>query len=174
MVSGGAGTSLAEAADQFSFLPNVTTVNPTTGGNGTTVTITGSSFVGTTDVTLCGVSQPKFAVVSDTLIRLTISDPGLTASKSCDVVVTNPIGKSSTTGSDVFNYVPQSQGGGTTRAPSAPASSNRTFYITLAGITAVALIAVAGLMRRWDLGRKERRHVGAQEEHASNPPLSGR
>jgi hypothetical protein len=150
---------MTSAIDQFSFLPIVSSINPTTGNDGTALTITGNSFVGTIAVTLCGVSQPNFTVISDTQIRLTISDPGLTTSKPCDIVVTNPIGKSSTSSNDVFNYAPQSQGGGTTHAPNAPTGSNKTLYIVLAGIAAVALIAVAGLMRRWDPGKKEQHHA---------------
>jgi hypothetical protein len=134
----------------------VSSLSPITGSKGTEVTITGTSFIGTKGVTLCSASQTNFRITNDTQIRLTISDIGATASKPCDVVVTNPIGKSSTSSDDVFNYAPQNQGGGTTHAPSAPTIPNKAFYIALAGIGAVALIAVAGLMRRWDPGKKNR------------------
>ncbi len=174
VVTGGAGSSRASVADQFSFLPNVSSLSPSTGSNGTEVRVTGTSFVGTTGVTFCGVSQRRHTVINDTQIRFTIYGPGLTASKSCDIVVTNSIGNSSTSGNDVFSYVPQSQGGGTTHAPNAPTISNKTLYIILAGIAAVALIAVVGLMRRWDPGKKGQNHVRIQEEPASNPPLPAR
>jgi hypothetical protein len=130
-----------------------------TGSKGTEVAITGTSFIGTDGVTLCSASQTNFSIINDTQIRLTVSDLGATASKPCDLVVTNPIGKSSTSSDDVFNYAPQDQGGGTTHAPSAPTISNKAFYIALAGIGAVALIAVAGLMRRWNPGKKKQSHL---------------
>jgi IPT/TIG domain-containing protein len=172
-VTNGAGTSVASGTDQFSFLPNVRSVTPSTGGNGTELTLSGSSFLETIDVTVCGVAQPNFAIISDTVIRLNISNLELTttSSRSCDVVVTNPNGKSSTSNKDLFNYVPQSPSGGTTRPPSAPSSSNKIFYIAIAAIATVALVAIAGLMRRWDPGKKQQPHAQSQKVSTSNPPI---
>lgn len=148
-----AGSSLASVANQFSFLPSILSINPIRGHDGTILTITGSSFVGTTAVTLCGVFQPQFTIVNDTQIKLTVSLPGVTESKSCDLVVINPIGKSSTSGNDVFDYASQNPGGGSARTPGAP-TSNKLLYIALASIAAVSLVTVAVLMRRWDPEKK--------------------
>jgi hypothetical protein len=173
VVTNGAGTSVPLGAAQFSFLPSVASVSPTSGGNETVATVIGTSFVGTTAATVCGVPQPKFTVINDTMIRMTISNIGMTESKPCDVVIANAIGRSSTSKSDLFTYTPQS-GGTTNHVPNTPTNSRKILYITIAGIAAAVLIAVAGLMRRWDPSKKEHRHVQAQEEPASNPPLPAR
>jgi hypothetical protein len=107
------------------------------------------------------VFQSQFTIVNNTQIKLTVSLPGVTESKPCDVVVINPNGKSATTGNDVFGYAPQNQSGGRTHAPIAPTSSNKPLYIALASIAAASLVAIAGLMRRWDPGKKERPHLQA-------------
>jgi hypothetical protein len=154
VVTNGAGTSVPLGADQFSFLPDVVSVSPISGGSGTITTVIGSSFIGTTAVTLCGVPQPEFTVINDTIIRFTISDTGVTASKMCDVVITNSMGRSSTSNNDAFTYNPQSSGT-TNHPPNTPTNPNRILYIIIAGIAAGVLVAVAVLMRRWDPGRRE-------------------
>lgn len=158
ILSNSAGNSLA-VADQFSFLPSVSSVSPAVGGNGTLVKISGSGFVGATAVGLCNIIQPRFTVVNDTQITLIVSDPGLTSSKFCDILVTNSVGKSSSSGDDVFNYVPHNQGAGTSHVPSTSANSDKILYIVLAGLGAVGLISLASVMRRWDPARKRPRNV---------------
>jgi hypothetical protein len=162
------GTSAGMFTNQFSFLPIVTSVGPATGGAGTLVRITGSGFIGTVVVALCGTSQPKFTIINDTQISLTISNLGIATSKSCDVEISNPVGKSSISSNDVFTYVQGGSSGGTNRSPNIPTNSNKLLYITLAGIAAGMLVAVAGLMRRWDPRRKEPRHFQTEKEPATH------
>jgi hypothetical protein len=120
-----------------------------TGSKGTDVTITGTSFIGTRAVTLCGVSQAKFSILNDTRIRLTVADLGLTSSKQCDMVVTNPVGNSSISSSNEFTYAAQSgSGGATSHAPNSPTNSNKTLYIAIAGVAAVVLISMSEVIRR--------------------------
>jgi IPT/TIG domain len=174
LVTKSSGSSTASPAGRFSFLPNVRSVTPLSGSNGTAVTITGTSFVGTMAVSLCGVSQPKFTAAGDTQIKFNVSNLAVTTSQPCDVVVTNSVGKSSTSGNDLFTYTPQGGSGGTAHVPNTPANSTRILYIITAGIAAAALFAVAGLMRRWDPRKKEQSYAPSQEQPASNPPLPAR
>jgi hypothetical protein len=159
VVTKNGGNSTALPTGQFSYLPNVESVEPMSGGNGTAATITGTSFVGTTSITLCGISQPRFTITNDTQIKLSISYLGATASQPCDVVITNSVGKSETSNRDAFTYTPQSGSGGTNHSPNTPTNPNKLLYITIASIAAIALVAMAGLMRRWDPRKKDRRQV---------------
>ena len=158
VVTKSGGSSSLIPAGRFSFLPSVKSVSPETGSNGTDASVTGTSFVGSTTVTVCGVPQSKFTVANDTEIRLTVL--GLTASTSqhCDVVVTNSVGKSSSSSGDVFTYAPQSgSSGATNHVPNTSINSNKILYITFASIAAVLLASVAVLMRRWDPEKRDRR-----------------
>ncbi|PFG75322.1 Calx-beta domain-containing protein [Tepidiforma thermophila] len=98
-----AGTSPNTAADDFTCtgtpIPTVTGLNPTSGPIGTTVTITGTNFVGVTSVTFGGVSA-TFTVVSSTQITATV--PAGTPSGVVDVRVTNAAGTSPNTSADNF------------------------------------------------------------------------
>jgi uncharacterized protein (TIGR03437 family) len=67
--------------------PVITSFNPSTGGVGTQVTITGSSFTGATVVAFNGVSA-TFTVVSDTQINTTVPNSALTG----PISVTNAVG----------------------------------------------------------------------------------
>jgi hypothetical protein len=104
---------------------------------------------------------------------MTISDLGLTTSKTCDLVIANSIGPSPTTDSDEFTYTPQTSGA-TNHTPNSPANSDKILYIIIAGLAAAVLVAVAVLMRRWDPGKREQQRVQAQEQPASNPPITVR
>jgi hypothetical protein len=98
-----AGTSPNTAADDFTCtgtpIPTVTGLNPTSGPIGTTVTITGTNFVGVTSVTFGGVSA-TFTVVSSTQITATV--PAGTPPGVVDVRVTNAAGTSPNTSADNF------------------------------------------------------------------------
>lgn len=149
VVSNGSGASLLSAIDQFSFLPNVQSISPTTGGSGTVLRITGSSFIGATSVTICGVSHTGFTVKNDTEITTTVSQIALASSTRCGVVVTNFNGRSPASGGGVFTYTPQSgsQGAGP-NSVNASELTTRTIYIAIASILAVALIVGSQLIHR--------------------------
>ena len=81
--------------------PVISSLTPTSGptAGGTSVTITGTGFTGTTAVTFDGVAAASFTVVSDT--EITATTPAHAAGP-VDVVVTSPDGASAP---GVFTYV---------------------------------------------------------------------
>ena len=99
--------TLAGQAGEFDFnadvqpLPTVTTVSPSSGpgAGGTTVTITGTNFDGTTAVSFGSTPAASFNVVSDT----TITAVAPAGAGTVDVTVRNP-GQSSATSADRFTY----------------------------------------------------------------------
>lgn len=97
------GTSPNTVADDFTCtgtpVPTVTGLSPTSGPVGTTVTITGTNFVGVTQVTFGGVAA-TFAVVNSTTITATV--PAGTPAGVVDVRVTNAGGTSANTAADDF------------------------------------------------------------------------
>jgi hypothetical protein len=156
MVTNGALSSSISAADKFSFLPSVASISPTVGGNATELTIVGSGFIGTVSVTVCDV-QSTFRIDNDTQMTATIPDRVVTTSAPCDVVVSNPIGKSVLNSRDVFTYAPQSRNGGnctnggqscppTNQTPSARSKTDPIIYVVTAGI---AFIATSSLAYGW-------------------------
>lgn len=74
--------------------PNITGVSPSSGGSGSSVTITGTGFTGTTAVTF-GSASATFTVVSSTQITATV--PGGSGGL-VDITVTNPAGSSTEVG----------------------------------------------------------------------------
>lgn len=90
-------------ADRFTWLaaPLVAAVSPASGltAGGTTVTISGSGFSGTTQV-LFGNTQATFTIDSDS--EITATSPG--GSGVVDIVVTSSGGTSYGSGSDLFSY----------------------------------------------------------------------
>jgi RHS repeat-associated protein len=99
------GTSKTSSADQFTYssAPIVSAVGPTSGstGGGTTVTISGSGFTGTTAVKFGANAGTSIDVISDS--QLTVVDPAGSAG-SVDVTVTTPLGTSPISASDHFTY----------------------------------------------------------------------
>jgi hypothetical protein len=99
------GTSATSASDQFTYYntPTVTSVSPNVGNTagGTSVTITGTSFTGATQVQFGAMSATSFTVNSAT--QITATAPAETAG-TVHVTVTNPGGTSSTSSSDQFTY----------------------------------------------------------------------
>ena len=158
VVSNGSGASLSSPSDRFSLLPTILWVDPTTGSYGTALRITGSSFIGAKSVAVCGISQPTFTVNNDSEITTTIPQITLATSTRCDIVVTNFNGRSSTSGGEVFTYVPQggSQGTGSNPANSA-ALTTRTIYIAAASIAAAVLIIGSQLVHRRSSNEKKDR-----------------
>ncbi|WP_157801273.1 IPT/TIG domain-containing protein [Sphingobium sp. LB126] len=101
------GTSATNAADQYTYVavPTITSVSPAAGGTagGTTVTVTGTNFIGVSAVTFGGNAASSFTFNSDTSITAT-SPAG---SGIVDIRVTTPGGTSATSAADQFTYVTQ-------------------------------------------------------------------
>lgn len=101
------GTSATSGADQFTYVPApaVTSISPSSGptAGGTTVTITGSNFSGTTAVTFGATAAAGFTVNSATQITAT-APAG--AAGTVDVRVTTLGGTSATSAADQFTYLP--------------------------------------------------------------------
>ncbi|WP_205746406.1 IPT/TIG domain-containing protein [Dyella amyloliquefaciens] len=99
------GTSTTGLADQFTYVatPTVTSLSVTSGltSGGTTLTITGTDFIGVTAVRF-GLTNVGFLVNSATSI--TVTAPGHSAG-TIDVTVTTAGGTSATSASDQFTYI---------------------------------------------------------------------
>ena len=104
-VTGGGGTSDANAGDQFTYVaaPSVSGVDPNAGttDGGTSVTITGSGFTGATEVDFGGIPAADFVVNDDTSI--TATSPAANAG-TVDVTITTVGGTSALTTDDQFTY----------------------------------------------------------------------
>jgi parallel beta-helix repeat protein len=89
----------AQSSTDFTFVnaPTVTSFTPTSGGNGTSVTITGTNFSGATAVKFGGTDASDFTVYSFTQIAAVVAD-GSTGT----VAVTTPGGTA--TSSSEFTY----------------------------------------------------------------------
>jgi hypothetical protein len=97
-----AGTSPTSPADQFTYGPTVTKVEPSHGspGGGTTLTITGTGFTGATAVRFGATSAKSFTVNSATSITA-VSPKG---KGTVHVTVTTLAGTSPTSAADQFTY----------------------------------------------------------------------
>lgn len=104
-VKAGGVFSAATSSDRFSYVPVVTGVSPSSGtpAGGTTVTISGAGFGGTTTVDF-GPSHPASNVTVVSANTITASVPS--GSGAVDVTVTAPNGTSATSSADRFDYVP--------------------------------------------------------------------
>jgi alpha-tubulin suppressor-like RCC1 family protein len=98
------GTSPTSSADQFTYGPTVTKVEPNHGSpsGGTTVTITGTGFTGATAVEFGSTTAASFKVISATSI--TAVSPKAMGALTVDVTVTTPAGTSPTSSADRFTY----------------------------------------------------------------------
>jgi len=81
--------------------PTIASFTPTTGGAGTTVTITGTNFTGATAVSIGTLAIPSFTVVSATSITLVL--PAATSALNGPLAVTTPGGTA--TSATNFNLV---------------------------------------------------------------------
>ncbi len=99
------GTNTTPAADVFTYevAPSVTGLSPTAGPTtgGTTVLVTGTSFVGASAVNFGATSASVYSVTSPSTI--TVTAPAGPAGRS-DITVTTPAGTSGTTTADEFTY----------------------------------------------------------------------
>jgi hypothetical protein len=104
------GSSPNTIADDFTYtgvnVPIVTSLLPTSGGIGASVTITGSGFSGATSVTFGGVAA-TFTVNTDGQITATV--PSTTPLGVVDVRVTTPQGTSANTTADNFTNTSSGQ-----------------------------------------------------------------
>ena len=89
--------------DTYTYaVPTVTNVSPSSGPAGTTITLTGTDFSGTTGVTVVGVAATSVTVVSNT--SLTCVVPSGSGSNQ-NVVVTTGLGTSAGGAGSQFSYV---------------------------------------------------------------------
>jgi hypothetical protein len=100
------GKSAAGTAPKFTYtapVPVVTSISPSSGtpAGGTTVTVTGTGFTGTTTVFFGTIAASSFTVVSDT--EITAVSPAQAASARY-VFVTTPGGKSAAGTAPKFTY----------------------------------------------------------------------
>ncbi|MGE3076558.1 MAG: Calx-beta domain-containing protein [Dehalococcoidia bacterium] len=98
------GTTPNTTADDYTYtgasVPVVSSLSPSSGPTGTTVTISGSGFTGATLVSFGGVAA-TYTVNSDA--QITASVPASTPGGTVDVRVTTPSGTSANTTNDNFN-----------------------------------------------------------------------
>jgi alpha-tubulin suppressor-like RCC1 family protein len=126
-----AGVSAILPADRYTYQPPATITKlsaksgPVTGG--TPVTITGSAFTGTKQVTIGGVGV-TFTVVSDSSMRIVA--PAVSVAGTDDIVITNTAGPSALSSSDRFKYVPVVEA---LTPPSGLAAGGETITVTGAG-----------------------------------------
>ncbi|WP_216690203.1 IPT/TIG domain-containing protein [Hymenobacter siberiensis] len=97
----GGGTSAGATFTVTVPVPTITSFTPTTGGPGTSVTITGTNFTGATVVRIGSFNVPNFTVVNATTITLVL--PAGTGSVTGLLTVTTPGG--TTTSATSFNLV---------------------------------------------------------------------
>jgi type II secretory pathway pseudopilin PulG len=102
-VTTNAGTSPTNPLDQFTYAPTVTGIAPSTGGavGGTTVTITGTGFIGASGVSFGATAAGSYTVVSASSITA-VSPSG--AAGTVDITVTTAAGTSATSSADKFTY----------------------------------------------------------------------
>ena len=148
-VSTTGGTSPTVNADKFDyefFNPIITSVSPPSGlpTGGTSVTITGNYFEGTTQVSFGGVPATNFVVSSDT--QIIVTSPAGTAGSQVNVVLVSHGLQSTTSSADLFTYAPVPSVSGISPS-TGPVIGGTTVTITglnLSGATEVDFGASAG------------------------------
>jgi hypothetical protein len=138
------GTSAVGSGDQFTYsaasAPSVTSLSLTSGSTagGIIVTINGSGFTGTTQVSF-GTVAASFSVLSDTVITATVPAQ---AAGTIDVTVTTPSGTSSTSSADHFTYTAASAPAVTAITPSSGSTTGGTLVTVLgSGFTAATTVS---------------------------------
>jgi hypothetical protein len=156
------GTSPITPADKFTYeeAPTVTKVEPSSGsaGGGTSVTITGTNFVGAGGVKFGANFATSFTVNSSTSITAVAS----AGTGTVDVTVTTPSGTSATSEADRFTYGPTVTkvepsigpavggtsvtitGTGFTGATSVKFGSNNAASFTVTSPTSITAVSPAG------------------------------
>ncbi len=131
-------SSVLAAGDNFSYLgPTVASLSPSSGPSegGTTVTITGTGFLGATAVTFGPTAATSFQVVSATQITA-VAPAGIQGTHNVQVVT--PGGPSPLSSADVFSYVVPTI---TSLSPSSGPSSGGT-TVTIKGTDFTGATAV--------------------------------
>jgi hypothetical protein len=100
------GTSATNTVDKFMYGPVVTSVSPTSGTHlgGTTVTIKGGGFSGTTQVSFGTTVVSSGITVNSTGTQITVTDPAHVAGQ-VDVTVTAGGSTSLANSTDKFTYI---------------------------------------------------------------------
>jgi hypothetical protein len=141
------GWSTTTPADQFTYAdsaPAVTGVAPNTGtaAGGDTVTITGTGFTNTTDVSF-GAFSASFTVNSDTSI--TATTPTASIDGTVDVTVTNVGGTSATSTADQFTYADPPPTVTSVAPNTGTAAGGDTVTITGTGFTTASNVSIGGV-----------------------------
>lgn len=124
-------------------LPTITNFTPTTGAAGTSVTVTGTSFTGATEVRIGSTPVTSFSVLSATSLTLVVPAGSTVASGL--ISITTPAGTGTSTAA--FGTVlatAASQALAEWQAYPNPFRSDLTIYLPRAGAAQVALRDVAG------------------------------
>ncbi|MBF9220950.1 T9SS type A sorting domain-containing protein [Hymenobacter ruricola] len=139
----GGGTSNTVTFTIVPPAPTITSFTPTSGGPGTTVTVTGTNLMDATAVRIGAVNVTNYSVVSATTITFVV--PNGTGSLSGPITVVTPGGTATSTGS--FNIVSAALASqalpGLTVFPN-PATDRLTVTLPAAGAATVALRDLAG------------------------------
>lgn len=93
-VVNGSGTGTSATNFTVLALPTITTISPSSGGVGTTVTINGTNLTGATAVSFNGTAASSFTVISSTQINAVVA----TGTTTGTVSVTTPAGSTSSSG----------------------------------------------------------------------------
>ncbi|WP_285597436.1 IPT/TIG domain-containing protein [Kineosporia sp. NBRC 101731] len=141
-VAGPGGTSATGPNSQFRYqaAAAVSGISPDTGSvqGGVTVTITGSGFTGTTDVTFGATSATSFTVVNDSTI--TVVTPSVAQAGARTVRVLAPGGTSPVTPAATYTYVAPPTVGALSPAVG-PIAGGTSVTITGTGFTAATAVA---------------------------------
>ncbi len=151
----------AVIGDAIQSTPYVSSISPLHGISGSSITITGTSFNGTTSVSFCG-GEATFKVVVDTLITAVLPNCG--AGSTLDVTVTNAIGISPTSPNDLFHVDPIPP-----LTASVIASDNAIDAGQLASFSCVAGGGVSPYSYSWTFGDGST-ESGASANHIYNTP----
>ena len=157
VVEGAGGASPTSAADQFYFgtTPTVSELSSSHGPleGGSTLTITGSGFLGATGVLFGTVAAPSYTVLSDTKLIVTVPHG---AAGIAPVTVDNPAGASANTA--VVSYLYVDNGGLTAVGPSrvlataskigasGPLGSHKALAVSVLGKAGVPASGVADVI----------------------------
>ncbi|MGO9558160.1 MAG: beta strand repeat-containing protein [Acidimicrobiales bacterium] len=144
-VTNGVGTSLTSGADQFTYqgVPTVTLVGPANGpvSGGTSVSITGTNMLTTSEVDFGGVASPSFSVTSPTTITATA--PSSVVPGEVDITVVTLSGTSSASVADEFTYLSLPTVTDVS-PPSGPVTGGTSVSITGTGFTTASAVTFGG------------------------------
>lgn len=107
--------------------PTITSFTPSTGGSGTTVTLTGTNMFGTTDVAFNGIAAASFTVLSDTQTTAVVPNGSATGK----ITLTSG-GNTATSATDYTSYVGPATVSLSLTSGGATTSKNKTTSLTAA------------------------------------------